>query len=155
MPEEIEQINNDIPPIHQWTHDGTDVLLIKCLNRDGTSHGGFLYSESGETISIPDSRRDTECGGGIHGWAWGMGMDGKDPDACAEWLVIAAKPENVIDLGNKVKVVVGDDGALPLVVKRGLQQADAFAHVLPGQIAWIAGRSRASASQAGYLVSRQ
>ena len=109
----------DIIPIHQWTHDGEYVLIVKCINRDGTAHNGFVWPESGP-VKPEYWSREADCeSGGLFGWPWGMGIgDGRNPDACAKWIVFRAKPENVIRIepGPKVKAVPGDDGELPEAV---------------------------------------
>ena len=152
-----------IPPIHQWTNGGEYVLILKCVKRDGTGHGEFLWPKSGP-VTNPYWSRDPTCdSGGLFGWAWGMGIgEGRDPDACAPWIVFRAKPENVILVDSvKVKAVPGEDGEEPEVVFYG-EQADALAFVLDGQIAWIAnnakGKSKAtdwrgSASATGWRGS--
>ena len=73
--QDIEQINNDIPPIHQWTDEDGYVRIVKCVNRDGTSHGGFVWPKSGP-VTNPHWSRDPTCdSGGLFGWAWGMGIE--------------------------------------------------------------------------------
>ena len=39
----------DPVPVHQFTHDGDKVLLLRCCNSDGTSFGGYQWPEVGET----------------------------------------------------------------------------------------------------------
>ena len=138
-------------PIHQWTHDGNRVLLVKCINRDGTSHGGFIWPKSGPVKPEKWSRGD-DCGsGGLFGWAWGVHCGiGRDPDACAEWIVFSALPENVILVdGDKSKAVPSEDEkTLPEVVYRGTQ-AGAMYYTLAGRLAWIQERSSGSASATG------
>jgi hypothetical protein len=142
-------------PIHQWTHDGNRVLLVKCINRDGTSHGGFIWPKSGPVKPEKWSRGD-DCGsGGLFGWAWGVHCGiGRDPDACAEWIVFSALPENVILVdGDKSKAVPSEDEkTLPEVVYRGTQ-AGAMYYTLAGRLAWIQERSSGSASATGYRGS--
>jgi hypothetical protein len=127
-------------PVHQWTHDGDYVLIVKCINRDGTTYGGFVWPESGPVKPDYWSRTPDCNSGGLFGWPWGMGIgDGRTPDACAKWIVFRAKPENVIkinDNGLKVKAVPGKDGELPEVVFYG-SQAAAMAYTHVGRIAWI------------------
>ena len=139
----------EIPPIHQWTHTGDRVLLVKCINRDGTSYNGFVWPKEGP-VKPEEWSRDPTCeSGGLFGWPWGIGCgEGRDPDACADWIVFSVKPENVIDCGGKSKAVPGEDGDLPLVVYRG-SQGGAMYHTLSGRIAWIEARSSGSASATG------
>src|SRR5437870_2908397 len=127
------------PPVHQWTHTGDRVLLIKCLNRDGTTHNGFVWPKEGPVKPVNFSRKPDCESGGLFGWPWGMGVgDGRYPDALAEWIVFSAKPENVIlvENGLKAKVVPGNDGDCAVVVYRGTQ-AGAFYHTMEGRLAWI------------------
>jgi len=140
-----------IPEIHQWTNGGEKVLLVKVLNRDGTTYGGFKWPNVGESVKPDNWSRKPDCkSGGLFGWPWGVFIgDGKDPDACAEWIVFAAKPENVIQIGAKAKAVPSDDGKeLPEVVYRGTQ-AGAMYFTLAGRLAWIQERARGSASATG------
>ena len=140
---------NTPPPIHQWTHTGKQVLLVKCINRDGTSYGGFVWPKSGPVK--PDKwSREPDCeSGGLFGWPWGMGIgEGREPDACAEWIVFAALPENVIDVSGKAKAVPGEYGTLPEIVYRGTQ-AGAMYHTISGRLAWIQKNSNGVASTSG------
>jgi len=125
------------------------VLLVKCINRDGTSYNGFVWPKEGP-VKPEEWSRDPTCeSGGLFGWPWGIGCgEGRDPDACADWIVFSVKPENVIDCGGKSKAVPGEDGDLPLVVYRG-SQGGAMYHTLSGRIAWIEARSSGSASATG------
>ena len=138
-------------PLHQWTHTGDHVLMVKCLNRDGTTHGGFRWPESGPVAPEKWSREPTCDSGGLFGWPWGVFIDdGRHPDACAEWLVFAAKPENVIALpGAKAKAVPSDGGELPEVVYRG-SMAGAIAYTIEGAIAWIASNSSSASTSGDY-----
>lgn len=66
-------------PIHQWTHKGDSVLLVKVLNRDGTTHRGFIWPKEGPVKPDKWSRVPDCKSGGLFGWPWGMGIgDGKD-----------------------------------------------------------------------------
>ena len=142
--------------IEQWTHDGDKVLLVKCINRDGTSHGGFVWPKSGPVTPINWSRTADCESGGLFGWAWGLHIgDGRTPDACADWLVFATKPENVIkvdDGGTKAKAVPGEDGELPEVVYRGTMTG-AMEVTRCGRQAWIEAHAVKSASASGYSGS--
>ena len=96
-------------PAHQWTHDGSEVLLVKCVAPDGTSYGTFMWPLTvGAIVEAPDWTHDASCGGGLHGWPWGLAVgDGKDPDWTAMWLVFGATPDHVVDLGGKGKAKIG------------------------------------------------
>ena len=63
----------EIIPIHQWTNGGEEVLVVRYVNRDHTSYNGFRHPKKiGELVSAPDWNTKAECGGGIHGWPWGL-----------------------------------------------------------------------------------
>jgi len=134
----------DITPACKWTNGGTEVLILKCVDRDGKSYGGFQWPLTvGKTVTAPDWNRKAECGSGLHGWPWGLSMgDGKDPQWDGAWLVFGAQPSGVINLGGKCKTrtaivrFVGD-----------WQAATNF--VLAGQIAWILHASMGAASATG------
>ena len=145
-------------PVHQWTDADGYVLLVKCVDNDLTSFGGFQWPESGP-VDPGKCSRDATCeSGGLFGWPWGAGVgDGKDPGG--KWIVFRAKPENVVFVGpQKCKAVPGDDGELPEVVYCG-GMARAIAMVVPGRIAWImastesriATGDRSQAASTGYL----
>ena len=85
------------PPIHQWTHDGNKVLLVKCVNKDGTSHGDFQWPDSGPVESSNWDGKPTCDGGGLFGWPWGLHLGiGKRPDFTGKWIVFAADPSEII-----------------------------------------------------------
>ena len=92
-------------PVHQWTHDGKEVLLVKCVGADGKSYGGFQWPQSGQ-VETAASRKPDCLSGGLFGWPWGLNIGGgKDPDYNGRWIVFSASPENVIEIeGNKAKV---------------------------------------------------
>jgi hypothetical protein len=139
------------PPVHQWTHTGDRVLLVKIVNKDMTSYGGFVWPKAGPVTPAKWSRQPDCDSGGLFGWAWGTGLgDGKDPHAGLTWLVFSAKPENVIMVGSgpKVKAVPGEDGSLPEVVYCGTQ-AGAMKFTHEGRMAWIVGNARSSAASSG------
>ena len=137
---------------HEYTHTGDRVLIVKCLNRDGTGYGGFKWPKQGPVENKHWSREPNCESGGLFGWPWGIGIsDGKDPDALAPWLVFSAKPENVIgeiEKGQKCKAVPGKDGDLPVVVYYGTQSG-AMAFTMTGRCGWIEKASGGSASQTG------
>ena len=144
-------VDTKTPPVHQWTHDGKRVLLVKCVNRDGTSHDGFVWPKSGPVLPTTWSRDATCESGGLFGWPWGMSIGaGRDPDAVAAWIVFSARPENVIPVGTdgKVKAVPGEDGDDVIVEYYGTQ-ADAMYMTSQGRVAWVQKNSRGSASATG------
>ncbi len=82
---------------HNWTDGGERVLILRRCNNDGTSYGGFPWPQSG-MVEAPDWSSEPECGGGLHGWPWGMGIgEGKDYDIIDDrWIVFACRPDDVI-----------------------------------------------------------
>ena len=140
---------NEIIPVHQWTNGGTEVLLVKCVGKGGTSYGGFRWPLTvGATVEAPDWDPFDRCGGGLHGWPWGLSPGvGKEPTWDTPWLVLAAKPEDVVDITSngcgKAKARKGT------VVFVGDWQS-ASNYVLAGQIAWVVQASRGAASATGW-----
>ena len=101
-----EIIVTNTTPAHQWTHDGDKVLLVKCVDANGTSHEGFQWPSSGP-VESPNWSEEPNCeSGGLFGWPWGIGLgSGKLPDYYAgKWIVFAAPPDTVVSLGDKAKV---------------------------------------------------
>ena len=121
-----------IVPAHQWTHRGNRVLLVKCVERGGKSHGGFQWPQSGPVVAEQFSREPDCESGGLFGWPWGLSLGGgKDPKYGGDWIVFSATPENVIDLGDKAKAVEECE-----VVYCG-HWAGALAYTQAGRDAWI------------------
>ena len=87
---------------HEWTDGGDRVLILRRINKDGTSYGGFNKwgkpDELNITVQPEKFVNQPTCGNGLHGWPWGMGLgDGSDYSVVDDrWLVIAAKPEDVV-----------------------------------------------------------
>ena len=76
-------------PIHQWTNDEGKVLVVRFVDEDWV--------------------RDEECGGGLHGWPWGLSLGSeKNVDYSKTWLVFACDPKDVIVSGRKVKARKGE-----------------------------------------------
>ncbi|MBV8781905.1 MAG: hypothetical protein JO353_10950 [Phycisphaerae bacterium] len=82
---------------HTWTDGGDKVLILRRCNKDGSSSHGFVWPKSGP-VEAADFNTLRACGGGLHGWPWGMGLgEGSDYDIIGdEWKVFAAKAEDVI-----------------------------------------------------------
>jgi hypothetical protein len=140
---------------HQWTNGGEYVLIVKCLNRDGTSYSGFVWPKAGPVKNDFWSREPTCSSGGLFGWPWGFFVaDGRDPDALAPWLVFKARPENIIGNieGPKCKAVPGENGELPEVVYYGTQ-AGAMRFTQDGRMALVVKNSEGKASTSGYSSS--
>jgi len=93
---------------HQWTDGGTRVLILKAVDKNGVAaHGDFKWPESGP-VECQDWNPEPVCGGGLHGWPWGMGIgEGRAYDLIEDkWIVYAADPADVvgeIDKGEKCK----------------------------------------------------
>jgi len=111
------------------TPDGR-MLVLRTCNADMSSHGGFVWPESGHVEAPdwdPDPARD--CGGGLHGLLWGCGDAGLLSDAeDARWLVVAVEPADFanVDQPDKVRfrrcevVLVGSrDGATAHLIANG------------------------------------
>jgi hypothetical protein len=143
-------------PLHKWTHAGDRVLLVKCVAKGGLGYGNFAWPKSGP-VSCPRAAADrdgaarvtgngkADCeSGGLFGWAWAVNLGGgKEPDYRGDWIVFAARPEDVIELGDKHKSVGPCD-----VVYYG-DALGALIFTLPGRIAWVEHNSEGSASATG------
>src|SRR5579864_8878435 len=129
---------------HQWTHDGSEVLIIKCVAHNGKTYNDFQWPLTiGAIVEAPDWNVQPSCGGGLHGWPWGFSIgDGKEPIWSDLWLVFGALPEDVINLDGKCKARRGTVRFI------GAWQ-DATAFVLAGQMAWVHIHSRGAASATG------
>jgi hypothetical protein len=142
----------------QWTNKDGKVLILKCVNADGTSHNGFRWPERGP-VECTDWDPAPICpkdgrGGGFFGWAWGIGFGDGLPEEVFEapvsWRVIAADPAEVVLVGSndcKVKFHRGE------VVYAG-EYAKAYAQIIDGQIDWLKSLSdkEAEVHSAGYMA---
>jgi len=133
-----------ITPRHQWTHIGTEVLIVKSVGAGGTTFNGFQWPLTvGAEVVAPDWQANPECGHGLHGWPWGFFIgDGKSPDWFGTWIVFGAPADTVVDLGGKVKVPRG-------VIRFVGTWGDATSFVLSGQMAWIVHASTGAATASG------
>jgi hypothetical protein len=136
---------SETTPIHKWTNGGTEVLIVKCVNKDGTSYDGFRWPlEVGAVVNPEIWDPVARCGNGLHGWPWGLALgDGKDIDWTATWIVFGAAPDDVIDLGGKCK-------ARTATVRFVGDWHGAMMFILNGQMAWAADQSCGAASNSGY-----
>jgi hypothetical protein len=138
-------VKPEIIPVHQWTNGGAEVLILRCCQKDGTSHNGFKWPlQVGATVEAPDWDSEPKCGGGLHGWPWGLSMgDGKEPQWDGAWIVFGADPSQIVDLGGKCKTKRG--------TVRFVGTWDAAVHfILAGQMAWVHQASSGAASATGY-----
>ena len=129
---------------HQWTNGGSEVLILRYCNADGSSYGGFIHPLTvGETVTAPDWKPAAECGGGIHGWPWGLSLgSGKKPDWNATWQVYGVLPCDIVDLGGKCKFRTG-------TLRHVGDWHSAMMFVLAGQIAYVEHSARGAASATG------
>jgi hypothetical protein len=142
--------NEKIVPIHQWTNGGAEVLVVRFCDRDGKSRNryhpdGFPYpTKTGDSVEAPDWHTRSECGGGLHGWPWGMCIgEGKDSDWGALWQVYGVAVEDIIDLTGKVKFRRG-------VLRFSGDWHAAMLFVLDGQMAWVKEAASGASSATGY-----
>jgi hypothetical protein len=85
----------------------TEVLVLRCCEKDFTSYRGFKYPEKGY-VEAPDWREDVKCGGGLHGLLWGCG-DYELSNHGSIWQLVKVDISNgFIDLGDKVKFRCGE-----------------------------------------------
>ena len=98
MPEKI--------PSWQWTHTGAEVLLLKCVNADGTSYGGFKYPlEIGAEVTAPDWIRPTVAAGACMG---GHGASVSEAEklpfgTASGWCLAAPRRTSYTSLSTAVK----------------------------------------------------
>jgi len=112
---ESQQVITPVAPAivepHAWTDGGEKVLILRRINRDGTSNSKrlkdgipvedvpFAWPDgTGCIVTADDWDPSCRCGGGLHGWPWGMGLgDGCDYSLIDDrWLVLEALPQDVI-----------------------------------------------------------
>ncbi len=149
-------------PIHQWTNGGSEVLILKCCDKDGKSYGGFQWPDKvGAVVEAPVNKWNgapadiivgwnpsASCGGGLHGWAWSVGMGcGKMPDwSSTRWIVFGALPGDVIGFQGKCKAARG-------TVRFIGNWRDALNFVRNGRNAWIKYIATSPASSGNYSTS--
>jgi len=91
---------------HNFTHNGAEVLILRRCDKSRISKNGFKYPEGvGAAVASPDWNSEPQCGNGLHGWPWGFGLgEGMDYDINDVWLVIGAKPADIVgELDNGLK----------------------------------------------------
>ena len=136
-------------PVHQWTNDDGEVLFLRFSNNDGKAHGGFQHPlKIGATVTAPDWNPQPVCGGGIHGWPWGIGLgSGKDPDWNALWQVYGVS--NLDEISSEI------DGQPKCKFRAGILRFAGDWHaamlfVLEGQKAWVEHFADNASSITGY-----
>jgi len=129
---------------HQWTNGGDEVLIVKHVSLTGEAYGGFKWPlEIGAEVKAPDWTTTPSCGGGLHGWPWGLSLgDGKNCEWSACWIVFGAKPEDVVNLGGKCKAKRG-------VIRLVGSWVEATAFVLAGQMNLVSLSASGAASATG------
>jgi len=99
---------------HNFIDENGEVLILRRIPKsrvtDGSGKGkSFTWPTGvGSVVECPDWNPEPKCGGGLHGWPCGFGLgEGCDYDIIDDiWLVIGAKPEDVVgelDGGAKCK----------------------------------------------------
>ena len=81
------------------------VLVLKSVKENMASDydPNFIYPQKG-LVEAKDWNPSKECGGGLHGWLWGVGdFSSKVRSFKAKWLVIEVDENEIIDLVDKVK----------------------------------------------------
>ena len=148
---------------HNFTHTGTEVMILRRTGKDRLSKNGFKYPTGvGSVATSPDWNTDAECGGGLHGWPWGFGIgEGMDFDALNDvWMVFGAAPADVIgelDSGMKCKFRTGTlryegdmKGALDFLREGFAACCRAMATAPKGAAEKIAGYSSTQAASGDY-----
>jgi hypothetical protein len=74
------------------------VLILRKCKKDGSSRNGFVYGQTGDTVTALDWDPEPKCGKGLHGLRQGTGnwylLEGDD------WLVIEADDGDIVDIDN-------------------------------------------------------
>ena len=81
------------------------VLVLKSVKENMASNydPNFIYPQKG-LVEAKDWNPSKKCGGGLHGWLWGVGdFSLKVRSFKAKWLVIEVDENEIIDLVDKVK----------------------------------------------------
>ena len=146
---------------HEWKHTGDEVLILKCVEADGTSHGGYKWPLTiGATAEALDWNPAPTCGGGLHGWPWGIGVgEGMRLNWQGKWIVFAPTSESGVvgnlEGGRKCK-------AQRVVIRFVGNWTEATRFVLAGQMALVfecskkgatSGDSSTSATRGNYSTS--
>jgi hypothetical protein len=136
------------------------MLILKVVDRDMRSYGGFTWPESGP-VEAPDWSPAAVCGGGLHGWANGEGsyIHTLNRPIVNRWLVVEVADSDVVSLegGTKVKfprgtvVFCGDKaGAVKYLIDNGAlteKSNPGMVCLSPDQCAEVARRSAKRAAR--------
>jgi len=135
-----------IIPVHEWTNGGTRALMLRFVDAEHRSYNDFQWpKDAGAEVTAPDWNPAAVCGGGFHGWPWGVGMgSGKDPVFVdVHWQVVSYDPKDAVWVENeKVKI---HTGKLEYVGSWW----GALAKVEAGRTAWIQQAASGAASATG------
>ena len=132
-------------PVHQWTHNSNRVLMLRYVDMNRRSHHDFQWpSAVGSVVTAPDWNPEPKCGGGLHGWPWGIGIGGGKEPIFVDviWQVVSALPEDVVDLDDKAK-------AREVRLEFEGSWWSAIAMIEAGRTAWIQHTARGAASATG------
>ena len=133
-------------PVHQWTHNSNRVLMLRYVDMNRRSHHDFQWpSAVGSVVTAPDWNPEPKCGGGLHGWPWGIGIGGGKEPIFVDviWQVVSALPEDVVDLDDKAK-------AREVRLEFEGSWWSAIAMIEAGRTAWIQHTARGAASATGW-----
>ena len=92
---------------------GEKILVLRTCDKNMKSYNNFVYPAEG-WVEAPDWDGGKDCcGGGLHGFKWGVGNGSlANWDARAKWLVIAVDSDVLVDVtedgGGKCKFKGGD-----------------------------------------------
>lgn len=78
------------------TKDGK-IPVLRC-GSESNNYNDFEWPHEGH-VEAPDWNPEPVCGGGLHGWAWGIGIgDGKRPEVLPDsrWWVVAVSPNDMV-----------------------------------------------------------
>jgi hypothetical protein len=124
------------------------LLVVKCLEANGTGYGGYDWSPDHHDIGDKWDSEPKCDGGGYYGWPLGLGIgDGKQPNALHPWIVVALAddtPRVMID--QKIKFKSCD------VLYRGTM-ANCMRLTMDDRIDFIERNSSGSASATGWSGS--
>ncbi len=86
----------------------TPAVMVRTVNADMTSYGGFVWPESGP-VECPDWDPTPSCGHGLHGLLDGVGDYSLLSDAPdAKWLIVEVDRDEAVNINGKVKVPRGE-----------------------------------------------
>jgi hypothetical protein len=98
-------------PVHLWTNGGDRALMVRFVDANDKSYGGYQWPTApGVEVTAPDWNPAAVCGGGFHGWPWGIGIgSGKEPVFIdTHWQVVSYDPKDAVWVENeKVKIRSG------------------------------------------------